>query len=285
MRILITGSSGRIGSAVARLLDADHEVIGLDRVPGAWTTHLGRVEDPRAVGRAMGGADAVVHTASLHAPQVGRASASRFRSVNVVGTRILLEEVTRRGVAHFVYTSTTSVYGHALEPAGRAVWVSELLEPRPRDIYDETKLAAESLCREASRTGGLSCVVLRVSRCFPEPDDLLAIYRLYRGVDLDDVARAHELALAWKGRAFEVFNISARSPFTPGDCTALLTDAASVIRSYYPGIDEIFSERGWQLPRSIDRVYAIEAATGRLGYRPNVNFAEFLEAGRQRTEG
>jgi nucleoside-diphosphate-sugar epimerase len=40
------------------------------------------------------------------------------------------------------------------------------LLPNPRDIYDETKIAAEKLCLEASRNG-LSSISLRMSRYFP----------------------------------------------------------------------------------------------------------------------
>ncbi len=281
MRILVTGSSGRVGSAVARLLGSVHEVLGFDRVPGPETTVVGRVEDQAAVVRAMGGVDAVVHTASLHAPHVGLVSELEFRSVNVDGTRILLEEAARQGARRFIYTSTTSVYGHALVPVDRAVWVTESLEPRPRDIYDETKLAAETLCRAATESNAVTCTVLRMSRCFPEVDYLMVLYRLYRSVDLDDVARAHQLALDLESVQFEVFNVSASSPFKLEDCTALWKDAASVIRSYFPAIEAIFSARGWRLPQSIDRVYVIDEAARRLGFQPRINFAEMLgEAGK-----
>ena len=99
-----------------------------------------------------------------------------------------------------MYTSTTSLYGDAMLPAdGAAAWVDESLAPQPRDVYDETKLAAEEACREAARAG-LACTSLRMSRCFPEEPRLVAIYRLYRGVDAEDVAQAHELALAAERR-------------------------------------------------------------------------------------
>jgi UDP-glucose 4-epimerase len=281
MRILVTGSSGRVGSAVARLLGSVHEVLGFDRVPGPETTVVGRVEDQAVVVRAMGGIDAVVHTASLHAPHVGLIGEREFRSVNIDGTRILLEEAARRGVRRFIYTSTTSVYGHALVPVDRAVWVTESVEPRPRDIYDETKLAAEALCQAATESNAVMCTALRMSRCFPEADSLMALYRLYRGVDLDDVARAHQLALTLESVQFEVFNVSASSPFKVEDCTALWKDAASVIRSYYPAAEAIFSARGWRLPRSIDRVYVIDKAARRLSFQPRIHFAELLgEAGK-----
>jgi UDP-glucose 4-epimerase len=268
LRVLVTGSSGRVGAAVARLLAREHAVVGLDRLPGPQTTLVGRIEDPDAVARAMQGVDAVVHTASLHAPHVGMVDDAEFIKVNVTGTLVLLDAAARQGVRRLVYTSTTSVYGQALVPRDRAVWVTEELEPLPRDIYDQTKLEAEALCRAAAATGALTCVVLRMSRCFPEPRHLMAAYRLYRGVDLEDVASAHAQAIVYNGPTFDVFNISARSPFAEADCTALLADAATLIHSRYPAIAAAFASRDWPLPASIDRVYVIDEALQRLGYAP-----------------
>lgn len=267
-RILLTGSSGRVGQAIAEALGDQYEIAGLDLVPGRFTTHPGSVTDPDLLARALQGTTAVIHTASLHAPHVGVESAERFRAVNVEGTRLLLEAMGDARVGRLVYTSSTSVYGHALEPDAEAVWVTESLEPRPRDIYDQTKLAAEALCREAAEEGLLSCTSLRISRCFPEPEHLVATYRLYRGVDLRDVGQAHRCALGHPGHGHEVYNISAQTPFLREDCKELLRDAAAVLRRRVPGLEAAFRSRGWPLPASIDRVYVIDKARRELGYAP-----------------
>ena len=276
MRILITGSSGRVGSAIAELLAERHDLIGLDLVPGRYTTFIGSVADQALVRAAATGMHAIIHTASLHVPDLGRATSKAFVSVNVRGTRNLLDAAAEHEISRFVYSSTTSVYGRAMASPTHAVWVSETLEPQPRDIYDETKLSAERLCCEATRAQSVSCVSLRFSRCFPEPEPVLAAYRLYRGVDVRDVADAHRLALIASCATFEVYNISARSPFLPDDCPQVLTDARGVIRARYPQVAAAFSARGWPLPDSIDRVYAIDKAERHLGYQPRYNYLEFL---------
>ncbi len=193
----------------------------------------------------LAGMDAIVHTASLHVPDLAASSAGEFRAVNVDATRRLLAAAGEAGIARFVYTSTTSLYGDAMLPtAGEAAWVSEELAPRPRDVYDETKLAAEEACREAARHG-LACTSLRMSRCFPEEPRLVALYRLYRGVDAEDVAQAHELALATGRTGYEVYNVSAPSPFARADCRRLFEDAASVVLERYPWAEAEFQRRGW----------------------------------------
>jgi UDP-glucose 4-epimerase len=170
-------------------------------------------------------------------------------------------------------TSTTSIYGSAMEPHGRTVWVTEKLVPRPRDIYDVTKQAAEELCRTQRQ---LRVVVLRTARFFPEPPERIATYRLYRGVDVRDAAHAHVLALGYRGAEFRVFNISARSPFQESDVVELLHDAAAVITRYGPDAPDLYAARGWRLPASIDRVYVIARGERELGYSPRHNFLEHL---------
>jgi len=276
LRILLTGSSGRIGAAIGARLAVRHPVTGIDRRPGALTAEVIDVQDTARIAPLLRGVEAVVHTASLHVPDLASQSAADFHAVNVAATKRLLTACGEAGVRRFVYTSTTSLYGDAMLPAGgAAAWVTESLVPQPRDVYDETKLAAEAACREAARAG-LACVSLRMSRCFPEEARLIAIYRLYRGVDADDVAQAHELALAAELPAFEVFNVSAPPPFTQADCPALAADAEALLAERFPWIRAEFARRGWLLPRSIDRVYVVDRAIERLGYRPVHDFASLF---------
>ncbi len=275
MKVLVTGASGRIGGTIAARLARSHDVTGFDLRPGPFTQCIGDVCDTAALARQLAGVEAVVHTASLHVPELAARSAADFRRVNVEATRRLLAACGEAGVRRFVYTSTTSLYGHALVPEDAAVWVTESLVPRPRDRYDDTKLAAEECCRAAAGAG-LHCVALRMSRCFPEPPREIAAYRLYRGVDAEDVAQAHELALAAPAAGFAVYNVSAPSPFQWSDCLQLLADAPAVIARRAPQAAAEFARRGWELPRSIDRVYVVEAAIRGLGYRPVHDFAALL---------
>lgn len=272
MRILVTGASGRIGGAIAARLALRHQVTGIDRRPGPLTVEVLDVRDTARLAPLLAGLDAIVHTASLHVPDLAASSAADFRAVNVEATRRLLAAAGEADVARFVYTSTTSLYGDAMLPAtGEAAWVTEELAPRPRDVYDETKLAAEEACREAAGQG-LACISLRMSRCFPEEPRLVALYRLYRGVDAEDVAQAHELALATGRDGYEVYNVSAPPPFTRVDCRRLFEDAAAVVLERYPWAEAEFQRRGWLLPRSIDRVYVVDKAIAGLGYRPVHDF-------------
>lgn len=266
MRILVTGSSGLVGSGVAERLRREHEVVGADLRPGPATEILADIADPEWMKHALHGVDAVVHVAALHAPHVGRSSNSDFQRINVEATASLLDLARSAGVGRFVFTSSTSVYGHALGPAdGRAAWIDEAVEPLPRDIYDRTKLEAERLVRGASGAG-FSTAILRMSRCFPEPLPEMAIYRLHRGIDRRDVADAHALAIEAASPAGETFLISAPCPFRDEDREELVSDAAAVIRRSAPSVAAEFERRHWRLPCTIGRVYSPARAGSGLGF-------------------
>ena len=261
---------------MAQRLAREHIIIGLDVVPGPYTTHLGSVTDRAQVFALAKGGDAILHTASLLPPHLRDSARSAFVDIIVHGTLNLLESAVAHAVRQFIYTSTTSLYGEAMVPRGTAVWVTEELVPVPRDLYDVTKCAAECLCRDVSAAHGLACTILRVARFFPEPPDAMAVYRLYKGVDLRDVVTAHGLALQVALSGCQVVNIAARSPFTAGETAELLHDPQRVILRHFPGAEERFATLGWQFPTRIDRVYVIEKAERELGYRPAFNFMEYL---------
>lgn len=260
----VTGTSGRVGAAIAAALEASGwSVRGVDRTPGQWSSVLGDLRDPEVRRAALRRADLLVHAAALHAPHVGRVDDREFRAVNVDATEALLEEAEQVGVQRIVYISSTSVYGHALVPADQAVWVDERLEPRPRDIYDETKLAAERLVTSAATPS----VNLRIARCFPEHLPVLATHLLHRAVALDDVAAAAVRAAEYYVGT-GTFNIAGPYAFTRADCAALHRDAAAVIAARLPEIAAAFHERNWPLPRTLDRIYDSHAAAEAFGYNP-----------------
>ncbi len=89
MTVLVTGSSGHLGEALVRTLQAQRrEAIGLDILPGAFTHLVGSINDRDFVRRCMNGVGAVLHPATLHKPHVATHSArisststSRARSI------------------------------------------------------------------------------------------------------------------------------------------------------------------------------------------------------------
>ena len=158
----------------------------------------------------------------------------------------------------------------------QAVWVTEQLPAGPRDIYDITKLGAEGLCRDFFDPRRLQTLVLRVSRFWDEPLIDKVFYRMYRGVDVRDVAAAHQLAIEKNFETFEIFNVSAQPLFSKDELETIKRDAIPTLRRKLPELIEYYQARQWAIPASIDRVYVIEKAKRMLGYQPRYNIERLL---------
>lgn len=274
MRIVLTGSSGRVGRAIFSALAGRHDVNGIDRSPFSTTHIVGDFADIKPLRSALERADAVIHAAALHAPHVGIVPDAEFQRINVDGTRMLAEAAMAAGVPRLVFTSTTALYGHAVS-AGSCTFIDEETPPRPKSIYHRTKLEAEQVLAEMAGPH-LAVRVLRMSRSFPEPADVMAAYRLHRGVDIRDVADAHVQALSNAGDDFQRYIISAATPFSADDCDILARDAAFILRQRTPALAATFAEMGWTLPATIDRIYSPARAAEELGWTSRFGFEEVV---------
>ena len=292
MKVLITGSAGHLGEGLVRTLrNTNHEAIGVDIVQSDFTDQVGSIVDRGFVKRCMVGIDAVLHTATLHKPHVGTHSRQSFVDTNVTGTLNLLEEAAANGVGAFVFTSTTSAFGDALTPPADApaAWITEDVAPVPKNIYGVTKTAAEDLCALFHRNLRLACLILRVARFFPEADDsketrdryadgnVKANEFLYRRVDIADVVSAHLMALEKAPLlGFGRYIISATTPFTPEDLSALRVDAPGVLKHRIPDYEAVYARLGWKMFPSIERVYVNARAREELGWRPRYDFESVI---------
>ncbi|WFP73565.1 NAD(P)-dependent oxidoreductase [Mesorhizobium sp. WSM4906] len=299
MRILLTGSSGWLGSALApRLRGLGHQVIGLDPVASSQTEVVGSVADRELVLRTVGekGIEAIVHSGALHKPNIERYENSDFVATNVQGTLNLLDAAVAHGIQRFVFTSTTSLMISQAIRAGfqggarKAAWLTEEMSPEPRNIYGVTKLSAEHLCRLYYIEHGLPVVVLRTARFFPEADDMAhaieqsdantkANELLFRRLTVEDAAEAHVAALEKApSLGFDIFIVSAPTPFRPQDCAELIADAPSAVARYFPDYPRLYARKGWTMFSSIDRVYDPSRAREKLGFVCKTSFADVLAA-------
>lgn len=148
MRVLVTGGTSLVGSAVAhRLRDRGEEVVLFQRRsgPGGFAEWLGDIADPAAVTAAVAGVDAVVHMAA----RVGvTGSWSDFETTNVTGTANVIEAAKAEGVGRFVYVSSPSVAhtGESLVGADAGPATPDAVRGR----YARSKAQAEVLALAAS---------------------------------------------------------------------------------------------------------------------------------------
>jgi nucleoside-diphosphate-sugar epimerase len=166
--VLVTGATGFLGGHLCRaLVERDIPVRALVRQPGSPTPAevercpVRGLDDIAALGSALNGVEAVVHLAAhVHQgsiPADGSAEAAIFRTVNVDGTRNLLDASVAAGVRDFLFVSTVKAVGE-----GSAERWTEDTPPAPADAYGVTKLEAERLVREAAVRHHLHTPVLRL---------------------------------------------------------------------------------------------------------------------------
>jgi UDP-glucuronate 4-epimerase len=186
MRVLITGSSGQIGTNLAlACLAAGHEVFGIDCRANPWTDAYGC-----ALGDLAGAAparlfdrpgaarpDAVVHLAA-HAKVHELVQDPSRAHANVAMTQHVLEHCRRRAIP-LVYASSREVYGNAIravtteDDAGFADAASS---------YAAGKIASEAMIYAYARCYGLPYLVVRLSNVYGRYDNDLA--RMERVVPL-----------------------------------------------------------------------------------------------------
>ena len=266
-KVVITGSSGRMGRALYWQLAPDHHVTGIDLSASSSTNLIMDIRDEDSLRRVFEGADTIFHAAALHAPHVGLYPDKAFYEINVNATEKICQAAMACGVSKLVFTSTTALYGYANQEDGKAAWINEQTVPKPRTIYHQTKWAAEQVVKDHSGER-LSVSVIRMSRCFPEPANVMAVYRLHRGIDYRDVAMAHVLAGQLQEKDFDVYVVSGTTPFLKSDRIRMYEDPETVIRERYPPLAHEFDRRNWKFPKTIDRVYDASYAQKALGWQP-----------------
>ena len=154
-RVLVTGGSGFIGQhAVSAMLKRGWEVVNLDLVPSSiaqtpsYREILGDVRDEDAVIRAVEGVDAVIHLAAMVSVQASIDTPDETYSVNVEGTRCVLEACKSKGVPTFLHASSAAVYGNGIGGA-----INEAASVMPLSPYGESKKLSEDLVTDAHREG------------------------------------------------------------------------------------------------------------------------------------
>ena len=152
---VVTGADGFIGSHLTEtLLDAGYKVRALalynsfgtcgwlDSVgqrPGL-EVEMGDVRDPDFCRKLCRGADIVFHLAALIAIPYSYVAPDSYVSTNIGGTLNILQAAREAGVERVLVTSTSEVYGTALE-----VPINESHPRQPQSPYSATKIGADAL--------------------------------------------------------------------------------------------------------------------------------------------
>ena len=159
--ILVTGGSGFIGSVTCKLLvDSGFNVINLDRVKRSIegvTQYPFDINNSQVKGLIeMTKPDAIIHLAAHHSVPKSIAEAKDYYTNNVENSIKLLNHAIDGGVKHFIFSSSSSVYGDSDNLLN-----SEIDECNPKTPYGRSKLMIETILKDLSAVHNFKFASLR----------------------------------------------------------------------------------------------------------------------------
>ena len=163
MKILIAGGAGEIGKYLTKdFSERSHEVVILDQAPKPQEMQKlpiayfqGSLTDGALVREIVQGTEVIVNLAWSFADEP-----HTIFEEDIKGHLHLLEAASSSGVKHFIYTSTATVYGHAVLHPVTETHPCHLGEAR-KPLYALGKFTAEEFCRFYGNEQGLSATILR----------------------------------------------------------------------------------------------------------------------------
>ena len=288
MKVLVTGSAGKVGrAAVKALMQKGHEVRATDVVPPVFErpepddpeyiqADVSNAGDVFAVVR---GVDAVVHAAALPEPTHNPPHVV-FHN-NLMGVFNTLEAAIRFGVPRFVNISSETVPGFFFPERAFLPDYAPVDEDhpiRPQDPYATAKYFGELLMDAAVRRSDIRAISIRPSwvqhegnyernlgPMLRDPSELSA--GIWSYIDAYDLADAIVLAAESDLPGHEVFYIA--SPDNVGG-----RPFEEAVREHYGDRMEIKTP----LPREDASGISIEKARRMLGYDPKRSWRDYLDA-------
>jgi UDP-glucose 4-epimerase len=281
MRIALTGSSGKLGTVVAReLRAAGHDVIGIDVVGTRGPdfvqvdlTDYGHVVDAlTAVNDRHDGFDAVVHLGAIPAPGI-RSDVATFHN-NMTATFNVFWAAVRLGIRRLVYASSETVLGLPFDVPPPYIPVDEEYPPRPESVYSLVKTLEERMAVELVRWHpDLSITGLRFSNVmvpedyaeFPsfDADPRRRKWNLWGYIDARDGAQAVQRALEVAPPGFETYIIAAPD-------TVMSRPNAELVAEVFPDTP-VNGDLGEQ-----DTLLSIDKARRLLGFDPQHSWRDHV---------
>lgn len=159
-RILVTGASGFVGSALVKRLGCRGTVRHASATTPASNVATGDIDDQTEWQEALAGIEVVIHTAArVHVMRERSGDPLQaFRQTNVNGTARLANMAAANGIKRFVFLSTIKVNGE--ETALGSPFLPEMA-PNPATPYGQSKMEAEMELMDIAQRTSMQVVIVR----------------------------------------------------------------------------------------------------------------------------
>jgi len=240
----------------------------------------GDLRDAAACGRAVEGADVIVHLAALAGVRPSLADPARYMDVNVTGTQVLLNQIQDPSV-RVVFGSSSSVYGGGKE----LPFHEDLKVDRPVSPYAASKKAGEVLCHTWHHLHGNPLTCLRFFTVYgPRQRPEMAIHKFARMITdgdaipffgdggsrrdytyVEDIVSGVRAAMTRTG-GYEIYNLGGAATTSLSELVAQLEQALDKPARL---------DRQPDQPGDVPVTYAdVTRAERELGYRSETPLAE-----------
>ncbi|PMG33811.1 NAD-dependent dehydratase [Vibrio splendidus] len=222
MKILVTGSTGFVGSRVVELArERDWEVTSVVRKqiePLTNSLVIPSIDASTDWSGAFEGVDCVVHCAArVHQMNESEQDAlAAYREVNTLGTLSLAKQAAEAGVKRFVFVSSIKVNGEFSEPS---LPFKPNLKNTPQDPYGLSKYEAEVELAKLSKETGLEVVIIRPPLVYGPgvKANFLSMMRLIdKGIPLPFGAIKNQRSLVYLDNLSSLILRCCEHPLAPG---------------------------------------------------------------------
>lgn len=185
MKILVTGSSGTIGTRLCeKLLEAGHEVVGADWEPCQWNADVEKLRInidlrkkdlfhtlPKDV-------ELIIHLAAN--ARVYELVENPDRAMdNFIDTFNMLEFAREHGIKKFMFASSRETYGNIHLPDGQKYAEDKAHFMTCESPYTASKIGGEALCEAYKRCYGIEMIIWRFSNVYGMYDNSVRVVPLY----------------------------------------------------------------------------------------------------------
>lgn len=185
MKILITGSSGTIGTRLCEsLLQAGHTVVGADWEPCKWKPEIEQIRididlrDPSQYGKLPTDVEMIIHLAAN--ARVYELVENPDRALdNCIDTFHMLEHARKNGIKRFVFASSRETYGNIHLPDGQKYSEDKAHFSTCESPYTASKIAGEAFVESYKRCYDIESVIVRFSNVYGMYDDSIRVVPLF----------------------------------------------------------------------------------------------------------
>ena len=294
-KILITGSSGQVGSYLVEKLIKNYNVTGADIKKSNIdlvnkVTRIGDIKNKGFVEDITKDIDIIIHTAAQIDIKKSIKNPISDAKLNIIGTLNLLESARKNEkISKFIFFSTCGVYGnHKYLP------IDEKHPLKPISPYALSKMTGEKYCMMYNQLFDLPTVVLRPFNIYSNRENISKryvsiVYRFAHNIKkgkkiiihgdgsqkrdlihIKDVASFIKKIISSKKTNGEIFNIGTGKPLSVIDIARLVIKISNKDEKSNLVFDDTVKGR-------IDESYADISKAKKFGFQPNISIEEGIK--------